>query len=225
MLVSDALFKTAIGVASLFILLAVSVVPVRAGNYFRYDDDVQGKVIDADTQQPLEGVVVMAMWVTEHTRITIEPEERYYDYFETLTDANGEFTIPGKGRNIFRNMPPPKITIYKAGYPIRDIRFSITSLTPVLEITFEDGKRIISYQKWPAAKRKEYVKRYRPIPFYKMSGEASDKYRLYSAELDRDYQALGIHKRQQQNGVPLLIYQKGGVYPATNQPVSPRKSK
>lgn len=225
--VSDILLKATILVAGLFILLSVSATLVQAGNYFRYDEDVQGKVIDADTRQPLAGVVVMAMWVTEHTRITIEPEERYYDYFETLTNANGEFTIPGKGQNIFRNMPPPKINIYKAGYPIRDIRFSFTGQPPVLEITFEDGKRIISYQKWPAAKRKEYVKHYKRIPYSKMAraGLSCDKYRLYSAELARDYQALGIRQRRQKNGVPLLIYQKGGLYPATNQPVSPRKSR
>ena len=92
--VSDILLKATILVAGLFILLSVSATLVQAGNYFRYDEDVQGKVIDADTRQPLAGVVVMAMWVTEHTRITIEPEERYYDYFETLTNENGEFTIP-----------------------------------------------------------------------------------------------------------------------------------
>lgn len=226
MRVSGQLFKTAMVVIGLFTLLAVSAAPVKAGNYFRHDKDIQGKVIDADTQQPLEGVLVMAMWVTEHTRITIEPEERYYDYFETPTKANGEFTIPGKGQNIFRNMPPPKITIYKAGYPIRDIDFRITDYPPGGKITLKDGKRIVFYKKLSLAKRKEYVTRYRRIPYSEMARAAvpRNKYRLYSSELTTDYQLLGMRQQQQQNGVPLLIYQKGGIYPATDQLVSPRNS-
>lgn len=223
---SDALFKILIMVSITFIFLAASVVPVEAGNYFRYDEDVQGKIFDAETHQPLAGVVVMAMWVTLHTRITIEPEERYYDYFETLTDANGEFTIPGKGRNIFRNMPPPKISIYKAGYPIRDIRFSVTDYPDGLEVKFKDGKRIVSYQKLPSNKRKEYVEHYRKIPFYGMATPdmlvPRDKYPLYSAELVKDYQAIGMRRRHL--GDPIII-KKGGIHPATSQPVSPQKSK
>ena len=84
----DRLFKTAMHVAVFSLFLSVFVAPVHAGYWFRYDDDVQGKIVDKDTRQPLEGVVVMAMWVTEFSRITIEPGENYYDYFETRTDAN-----------------------------------------------------------------------------------------------------------------------------------------
>lgn len=218
------MLKTTYIVAVLFILLAVSATLVQAGYYFRYDEDVQGKVVDATSQQPLEGVVVMAMWVTQHTRITIEPEERYYDYYEVLTDANGEFTIPGKGQNIFRNMPPPKIKIYKAGYAMRDIRFEPTGYPSDLDITFKDGKRFVSYKKLPADKRKEYVTHYGEVPFYKMARAAvpPDRYRLYSAELASDYQTLGI--RPWQPNAPVLIIKKA-IHPATSHPVSPRKSK
>jgi len=72
------LFKAVMSAVFFFVLLAASTVPVQAGYYFRYDKDVHGKVFDADTQQPLAGLVVMAMWVTQHTRITIEPEDKYY---------------------------------------------------------------------------------------------------------------------------------------------------
>ena len=58
-----------------FVLLVASTTPAQAGYWFRYDDDFQGQIVDADTRQPLEGVVVMAMWVTEFSRITIEPGE------------------------------------------------------------------------------------------------------------------------------------------------------
>lgn len=219
----DMALKSALGITGVLLMLSVAAAPALAGYYFRYDGDVQGKIFDADTRRPLEGVVVMAMWVTQHTRITIEPEERYFDYFETRTNAKGEFTVPGKGQNVFRNMPPPKIKIYKSGYPIRSIRYSITDLSPSLEIKIEDGKRIVFYQKWPVDMRKKYVKQYRPIPYFKMAMTVpKSKYQLYLSELAKDYQAVGIRPRQY--GAPVLI-KKGGVYPATNQPVLPRHSK
>jgi hypothetical protein len=59
MLVSDTLLKATILAAGLFILIAVPATHVQAGYYFRYDEDVQGKIIDADTRQPIAGVVVM----------------------------------------------------------------------------------------------------------------------------------------------------------------------
>ena len=209
-------------VLALFIIifLARSTMPASAGNYFRYDEDIRGKVVDYDTGRPLQGVVVMVMWVTEHTRITIEPEEHYYDYFETLTDENGEFTIPGKGRNFFRNMPPPKISIYKSGYPIRDIRFEPNGYPPGLDITFRDGKRFVSYRKMPGDKRKDYVSHYKQTPYTKMAFVPADKYRLYAAERERDYQTLGI--RPWRPGEPIRVIQKA-VYPAADQPVSPQK--
>ena len=212
--------KTAMRVAGIFIILAVAASSVRAGYYFRIDKDVQGRVIDGDSKQPLPGVVVMAIWVTEHSRITIEPEERYYDYFETLTDENGEFTIPGKGRNFFRNMPPPKIRIYKAGYGIRDIRFEPTGYPTGLSIKFKDGKRFISCKKLPMDKRKEYVSHYRQIPYSGMGGIPSGKYRLYSTELARDCQALGISQWWTRDSI--WVIRKEGSYPATGQAVSPR---
>ena len=216
-------------IGGVLIYLAALSTPVQAGNYFRYDKDIQGQVIDDDTQQPLAGVVVMVMWVTEHTRITIEPEERYYDYFETLTDANGEFNISGKGQNFFRNMPPPKIAIYKVGYPMREIHnFVYYPDLPLqnVRVIWKDGKRTVFYKKMSAAQRKKYVQHYRQIPYSKMARAQvpSDKYRLYSAELARDYEVLGMRQYQPQTGAPLLIFKEGGVYPATHQSVSPQKS-
>jgi len=122
-------------------------------------------------------------------------------------------------------MPPPKLSIYEAGCVIRDIRFQSDGYPPDVKVTFKDGKRIILYKKLKAAKRKEYVKHYRRIPYSEMTGEEipPEKHRLYSAEVTKDYQELGL--RQRNNGIPLLIIKKGGVYPATNQPISPQNSK
>lgn len=224
---SNVLLQATMGMTVLFVFLTIAATPVRAGHYFRYDEDIRGQVFDADTRQPLAGVVVMVMWVTEHTRITIEPEERYYDYVETLTDANGEFTIPGKGRNFFRNMPPPKIRIYKAGYPLRDIRFAGTESGPGypwnVNVSFKDGKRIVAYKKFTPVKRKKQVEHYRAVPYSEMARARvpADQYHLYTVEREKDYHALGI--RPWRPGAPVRVM-KGGVHPVTHQSVAPQKA-
>lgn len=78
---------------------------VFSADFFRNDHDICGKIVDFDTRRPIEGVVVSAVWFTEPIRLSIEPKRKYYDYFETLTNPEGEFRIRGKGLNIFRNMP------------------------------------------------------------------------------------------------------------------------
>ena len=156
---------------------------------------------------------------------------KYYDYFETLTDANGVFTIPGKGQNFFRNMPPPKIRIYKAGYPIRKIKLwggRIYSDYPPgdMEVKRKDGRLIVYYRKWTVSRRMKYVKHYHWIPFSKMARAqvSEDRYRLYLAELARDFKELDLRTPQEQTGRPLLIFKEGGVYPATRQPVKPNRA-
>ena len=44
----------------------------------RHDPDISGQIIDADTRQPLPGVVVSAIWFRERFRLTEAPgnEER-----------------------------------------------------------------------------------------------------------------------------------------------------
>lgn len=230
MLVFRMLNRWAAGAMGFFILLSVFAGPAQAGYWFRYDDDVQGQIVDGDTRQPMKGVVVMAMWVTQFSRITIEPGERFYDYYEVLTDENGEFTIPGKGQNFFHNMPPPKIRIYKAAYPIRHIRLvggSMNADYPSgdMEVKWKHGRLTVYYRKWNSPRKMEYVKNYRWIPFLKMAREpvAEDRYRLYTTELAREFKALGLRTPREQVGPPRLIFKEGGVYPATHQPVKPNR--
>jgi len=67
------------------------------------DKTYSGKVIDADTKEPIEGAVVVATWL-EETATVAGPSERFKDVKETLTDKNGEWFIKGprgqKGGNI-----------------------------------------------------------------------------------------------------------------------------
>ena len=88
----------------------------------------KGKVIDADTKEPIEGAVVVASWLEERADVagsTSEPK----DVKETLTDKNGEWIIKGpKGRDmgnitaIFTFLTgtyittPPKFIVFKPEY-------------------------------------------------------------------------------------------------------------
>jgi len=72
---------------------------------------LSGKVIDADTQQPIEGAIVLAQWTIQHglglTYHTV------HKIVETETDKKGQFTLPG-AYNVF--VDQPELVIYKQGY-------------------------------------------------------------------------------------------------------------
>jgi hypothetical protein len=81
----------------------------------RIDGPYRGKVIDADTREPIEGVVVLGTWYRE----IVTPGgavHNYYDAMETVTDKNGEFEIKGLGLLVMSNVIPMDVLIFKAGY-------------------------------------------------------------------------------------------------------------
>ena len=61
----------------------------------------KGKVIDADTKEPIEGAAVVAVW-SEETTTPTATHSRLKDVKEVLTDKNGGWEIKGpKGRKWF----------------------------------------------------------------------------------------------------------------------------
>jgi hypothetical protein len=88
----------------------------------------KGKVVDADTKQPIEGAVVVASW-SEERATPAGPTSRTKDVKETLTDKEGMWRIDGpKGGEVgnikaifsfltgtyFTN--PPEFIVFKPGY-------------------------------------------------------------------------------------------------------------
>ncbi len=64
-----------------------------------YGETFRGKVIEADTKEPIEGAVVVASWAEERAT-PAGPTSRLKDVKETLTNKNGEWVIDGlKGRD------------------------------------------------------------------------------------------------------------------------------
>lgn len=88
----------------------------------------KGRVIDADTKQPIEGAVVVASWREERATPT-GPTTRFKDVKESLTDKNGEWIIKGpRGWEMNDAMAifsvvtgcyftnPPEFIVFKPGY-------------------------------------------------------------------------------------------------------------
>lgn len=201
-----------------------------SADYLRIDRDIAGKIVDSDTQKPIPGVVIMVMWRTYSFRLTIEPDLKYYDYVETLSDKDGEFRIPGKGLNIFRDIAPPVIKIYKSGYSSlylhdlgtnfrRDSRFSS-------QVEWIDGKPIISFKKKSLEERKKSIPQHQKVPFYEMGeeGVSSKKYCLYKEEVRREYKALGMTSMYD-NDRQYLYYKRGGIFPSAEKAVKPGTKK
>src|SRR3990172_685487 len=74
----------------------------------------RGKVVDAETKEPIEGAVVAVEWLKGH----FFAGSTVIDYQETLTGKNGDFSLPG----IWVFNPWKRLTsdatlvIYKSGY-------------------------------------------------------------------------------------------------------------
>jgi hypothetical protein len=76
----------------------------------------RGRVVDAETRQPLVGAAVVAAWFLEHP-LAVHGTATAYDVVEVLTDDQGEFVVPHQTNvALVGSVRPPDITIYLPGY-------------------------------------------------------------------------------------------------------------
>lgn len=79
----------------------------------------KGQIVDAETGQPLEGVVVLAMWYKRHTSPGGWAGGGYYASEEVVTGVEGRFVIQERATwtfNPFSSIKGPEIMIFKPGY-------------------------------------------------------------------------------------------------------------
>ncbi|MCF8111822.1 MAG: carboxypeptidase-like regulatory domain-containing protein [Desulfobacteraceae bacterium] len=107
-----------------FSLLSVIILSAFLGFISFYEPPRHGRVIDADTKEPIEGVVVMGYWDINYLPdIFIGAPSYYYDARETVTDEEGYFTLPGLGPWLYPGyLQGPYTSVYKKGY--KNVSFS-----------------------------------------------------------------------------------------------------
>ncbi|MEW6108582.1 MAG: hypothetical protein AB1632_05330 [Nitrospirota bacterium] len=151
----------------------------------RIDGPYEGKVIDADTGQPIEGVVVLGTWSRE-TPTPGGATHNFYDAQETVTDKNGEFKIKGLGLLVISNVIPMDVLIFKAGYEYLGTPWESLKKSKYLiqkkNIKWEGDRVIIPLKKVTMEERKKDPL-YPPIP---PTEAPLEKARLMLKEINKD---------------------------------------
>jgi hypothetical protein len=84
----------------------------------------KAQIVNAETGQPLEGVVVLAYWL-KMTRGPGGASPSFYDAEEVVTGPDGRFTIPSRSTftlNPFTYIKDAQFKIFKPGYGAWGIR-------------------------------------------------------------------------------------------------------
>ena len=155
----------------------------------------RAQIVDAETGQPLEGVVVVAWWL-KYIGGPGGSEARYYAAEEVVTGPDGRFEIPAKiafnWLPIITEIRGPEFRVFKPGYDhARTLRPELTSRGEALgdaDLFTLDGV-VIALQ--PLKTREDRLKFYRglsppppPIP--------SDRRRRFDEAIDVERKYLGF---------------------------------
>lgn len=153
----------------------------------RYDGPYKGRIVKAETGEPLEGVVVLGVWYKE----TVSPGggvSSYYDAEETITDKDGEFEIQGKGLKIMSSVGPMHVLIFKAGYEYVGMYPWETLKVDTRKVTWEGKKAIISLKQLNMEERQKGLGP--PSPPHE--AEKGDIVQMLN-EINKDRSELGLN--------------------------------
>lgn len=157
----------------------------------RFDGPYKGKIVDAETREPIEGVVVLGVWYTAQFS-PAGSTHRFYDASETVTDKNGEFRMSGKGPRVLSNLEPINITVFKTGYEyFRAPWESLQEAKSLKEIIkWEGDKVIMPLRKLTMTERKNRIVSTPNIPYKKMQ--------LLTREVNKeDFEAKGFSPKRE----------------------------
>ncbi len=171
-----------------------------------YRGPFKGRVVDAETLEPIQGAVVFVEW-RRNVMTPVEAQSVYYDAAEALTDEKGEFYIKKKWSwSPWRNlMMYSSVIIFKAGYghirvadwPRLDVivermhEYSLKEGKRVppdlkVKVEFEDGLPLFLLKKLTT-----WEERSKNLPY--TSGDVPDeKMKLLQQERDKERKALGL---------------------------------
>jgi len=101
-------------VACLSILMMLSL--TSCGRSLKFYGKFCGRVVDKETNKPIEGVVIIASWETFNIMTEGYSFTRPYKVSEVASNPNGEFCLHGQGFSFFPYNP--SVEIFKSGYAI-----------------------------------------------------------------------------------------------------------
>lgn len=161
------------------------------GGWLIYHDwPHKGEVVDAETNAPIEGAVVVAVWHIERYGIyggLGGPVARFLNAKETTTDKNGEFVTPlmfGFHWWPFSTLDEPNVTVFKPGYTSYEWdRYPLPNLSK-----FPDG--IIRLTKTKS--REERIKAMTDAGF--ADNIPTKKILIFLNMMDKEYKQLKVGK-------------------------------
>jgi hypothetical protein len=111
-------------VLSILMITTLALASGCQGNQWVYfhDEEIRGYVVDADTNKPIEGAIVVSMW--QLSQMLSQGFGGYAKVIEVKTDKEGKFTIhpwktfkPLTANSVMRDFAP-EVMIYKPGYKV-----------------------------------------------------------------------------------------------------------
>lgn len=154
-----------------------------------------GKIVDADTKAPIEGVVVLVEW---HKKQLLADASIYLDAQETVTDKDGNLYLPGIWvfNPFHRYTVYSIITIFKSGYEAERWAFSKwEEINPKVEdiLKVEDKGPVIMLKKLTMEERRKNIP---GEPIVPDNSYHSVKYKwiLLRLEINKERKMLGFEE-------------------------------
>ena len=127
------------------LVLAVATQAGCAGRPFYSAQPIHGRVVDAATGQPLDGVIVVAQWILD---VIADGGQPRLQVLETVTDAAGAYHFPGWGPKVNSRFPfaeldlaAPRLCFFTPGYTPLSVA-NIFSSSDAVRVSEWDGKTI-----------------------------------------------------------------------------------
>ncbi len=150
-----------------------------------YEPAHRGKIIDAQTGEPIPGVVVLGLW----KKRSLGDMRIVVDLVETVTDEEGEFSIGGKGVLTTFDLYPMDVVIFKAGYQHCGLTFwdSLRDAKYLdVDVRWVDGKAVVALRKLS----REEIRKHRDVPI--LFSVPREKWARLWQEIEKHRKEAGI---------------------------------
>lgn len=117
----------------LFVLSVLVALPACAGPLKYSAEPIEARVIDAETKQPVEGVIVTANWQLFHSTVGGRVPGNQLRVMEAVTDKDGRFHFPAWGPKLslwgYLDNRDPQLLLFKPGYEYKRLENEVSSKT------------------------------------------------------------------------------------------------